>query len=163
MPMPTPNKGESQKDFISRCMGNPTMVKDYKKQNQRAAICYSQWAKKSTKQEALASNYSLNGACVSGAKSKIGSGNVDRTSGWSKPTLGDFGGNVAALAKMSLGKTNGGDPKVASTWHYQIGKGSKIYRSGVIAAKRRASGQNQTNIGNAAARLLSMIDKNKEE
>jgi hypothetical protein len=45
MPIPKPNKSEEQNDFISRCMGNPTMVKDYE-QKQRAAICYSQWKKR---------------------------------------------------------------------------------------------------------------------
>jgi HK97 family phage major capsid protein len=43
MPIPTPNEGESQDDFISRCMGNDTMVDDYPDNDQRAAVCYSQW------------------------------------------------------------------------------------------------------------------------
>lgn len=43
MPIPKPNEGESQKDFISRCMGNKTMVKEYPKEKQRAGVCYSQW------------------------------------------------------------------------------------------------------------------------
>ena len=45
MPIPTPNKNESQDDFISRCMANDTMVDEYE-QKQRAAICYNQWRKK---------------------------------------------------------------------------------------------------------------------
>lgn len=39
MPLPEPNKNESKKDFISRCMGNPTMNKEYPDNNQRYAIC----------------------------------------------------------------------------------------------------------------------------
>jgi len=46
MPIPTPNDGESQDDFVSRCMGNDTMVEDYPDQDQRAAVCYSQWSER---------------------------------------------------------------------------------------------------------------------
>jgi len=45
MPIPTPKKGEEQQDFVSRCMGNAVMVKEYD-QKQRAAICYSQFKKR---------------------------------------------------------------------------------------------------------------------
>jgi hypothetical protein len=41
MPIPTPRKGESNKDFISRCMSNKAM-QEYE-QKQRAAICYQKW------------------------------------------------------------------------------------------------------------------------
>ena len=30
MPIPSPKKNEKKDDFISRCMGNPTMVKEHK-------------------------------------------------------------------------------------------------------------------------------------
>lgn len=52
MPIPTPKKDEKQNDFVSRCMGDSVMNKDYPNQKQRAAICYSQWgnSKKSTGQ-----------------------------------------------------------------------------------------------------------------
>jgi hypothetical protein len=43
--MPKPNKGESKKEFISRCMGYEDMQKYDNKQ--RAAICYSYWENKS--------------------------------------------------------------------------------------------------------------------
>ena len=43
MPIPKPHKEEKQKDFISRCMGNPTMTKEFKDSKQRSAVCYSQW------------------------------------------------------------------------------------------------------------------------
>jgi len=46
MPLPKPNSGEQEKDFISRCMGNPTMVSDFSDTKQRTAVCYSQWNKK---------------------------------------------------------------------------------------------------------------------
>lgn len=41
MPMPKPNKGENEKDFVSRFMGDAVMVKDYPDEKQRAAVAYS--------------------------------------------------------------------------------------------------------------------------
>src|SRR5215468_905116 len=42
MPIPKPNKGENQADFISRCMSDSVMKADYP-QNQRLAVCFSSW------------------------------------------------------------------------------------------------------------------------
>lgn len=43
MPLPKPNDGESQGDFMDRCMGNETMVAEYPDEEQRAAVCHKQW------------------------------------------------------------------------------------------------------------------------
>lgn len=42
MPIPQPNKDESKKDFLSRCMKNETMNKEYSNPGQRYAICNQQ-------------------------------------------------------------------------------------------------------------------------
>jgi len=42
MPIPKPSKDETTKDFVARCMSNETMVKDYKDNGQRYAICVGQ-------------------------------------------------------------------------------------------------------------------------
>jgi hypothetical protein len=42
MPIPTRRKGQDPKTFVSTCMGNPTMKKDYPDQKQRVAICIQQ-------------------------------------------------------------------------------------------------------------------------
>lgn len=42
MPIPKPEAGESQDDFISRCMGNDTMVGDFPDESQRYAVCIDQ-------------------------------------------------------------------------------------------------------------------------
>jgi hypothetical protein len=42
LPLPTPNKGESKKKFLERCMGNPTSVKDFPQAARRFAVCQSQ-------------------------------------------------------------------------------------------------------------------------
>jgi len=46
MPIPKPRSGESEKDFISRCMGDDVMVSEFPDAKQRAAVCYSQWRRK---------------------------------------------------------------------------------------------------------------------
>jgi len=46
MPIPQPNPGEKQADFMSRCMGNETMNKEYPDQKQRAAVCGTQWRRR---------------------------------------------------------------------------------------------------------------------
>jgi len=46
MPLPTPNKRESEKDFIDRCMGDSTMTREYPDSSQRRAICQKQWDSK---------------------------------------------------------------------------------------------------------------------
>lgn len=49
MPLPSPNKGESQNDFVSRCMSSDMMKSEFPDQKQRVAVCYSQWRKGGTK------------------------------------------------------------------------------------------------------------------
>ena len=46
MPIPKPNKGEKKDEFISRCMGDSTMNKDFPDNSQRYAICIGQFGKK---------------------------------------------------------------------------------------------------------------------
>lgn len=42
MPIPQPKKDEDSQKFVSRCMSDETMKKDYKDTKQRAAICLGQ-------------------------------------------------------------------------------------------------------------------------
>ena len=48
MPLPKPRKQESEQEFVSRCMGDDMMDKDFKDQKQRAAVCYSQFKTRKT-------------------------------------------------------------------------------------------------------------------
>lgn len=43
MPVPAPHAGESQNDFVGRCMGNDTMMQDFPEQDQRLAVCFQAW------------------------------------------------------------------------------------------------------------------------
>lgn len=49
MPMPMPNDGEAEQDFMDRCMANDVMNSDFPDENQRAGVCNSQWRKKHPK------------------------------------------------------------------------------------------------------------------
>jgi hypothetical protein len=49
MPIPTPNKDEDKNSFVSRCMSNDTMEKEYKDNDQRVAICLAQFRRKNPK------------------------------------------------------------------------------------------------------------------
>lgn len=45
MPLPRPNQGESQDDFISRCMSDADIVGEFPDKDQRLAVCRSQFLK----------------------------------------------------------------------------------------------------------------------
>lgn len=49
MPLPKPKKDEEKNDFVSRCMGDETMKKDFKDNKQRVAVCLAQFGKKDSK------------------------------------------------------------------------------------------------------------------
>ncbi len=44
--MPSPSPGESQKDFISRCMGDPEARQTFPNDKVRAGFCYTQWRRR---------------------------------------------------------------------------------------------------------------------
>ena len=48
MPLPIPSEKEKEKEqeFVSRCMADDMVQKDYKDQKQRAAVCYSQFKRR---------------------------------------------------------------------------------------------------------------------
>lgn len=49
--MPTPNKNETEKDFISRCVPYVLKEKTAKTKEQAVAICYSIWRRSKGKKE----------------------------------------------------------------------------------------------------------------
>lgn len=49
MPLPKPKAEETQGEFISRCMSNKTMMIEYKRKDQRLAICYVTWRDRNKK------------------------------------------------------------------------------------------------------------------
>lgn len=49
MPLPKPKKNENKDDFISRCMGDDVMLKEYEDDDQRYAVCISLWDDRAAK------------------------------------------------------------------------------------------------------------------
>jgi hypothetical protein len=47
MKMPTPNKGESEKEYIPRCIS--VLIKEGRPQDQAVAICHSMWKEHQSK------------------------------------------------------------------------------------------------------------------
>lgn len=50
MPIPKPKKDETKNKFLTRCMGNSTMRKEYPDNKQRLAVCYTEWREKDGQQ-----------------------------------------------------------------------------------------------------------------
>jgi len=51
MPIPKPNKDESKKEFVQRCMVDDVMVKEYDNTDQRLAVCSSTYEENLSKNE----------------------------------------------------------------------------------------------------------------
>lgn len=49
MPLPKQKKGESDKDYINRCMSDDIMNKEFPENKQRAGVCYSEERKSTLK------------------------------------------------------------------------------------------------------------------
>lgn len=45
MPIPSPQPNEKKKDFISRCMADSVMRREWPAQDQRAAVCSRRYSK----------------------------------------------------------------------------------------------------------------------
>jgi len=43
MPLPKPKDGETQEQWIERCMSNETMKKEFPDNDQRIAVCHEKW------------------------------------------------------------------------------------------------------------------------
>lgn len=43
MPLPEPSDGESQQDFMSRCIATEIVAKEFPNQQQRIAVCANQF------------------------------------------------------------------------------------------------------------------------
>ena len=49
MPLPSKDGGENKSKFMSRCISNPKMKKEFSDIKQRIAVCLSQYGNKKTK------------------------------------------------------------------------------------------------------------------
>lgn len=53
MPIPSPNKNESQSDYIGRCIGILAGMGEGESDSQRAAICHSKWKQAKAEEAAI--------------------------------------------------------------------------------------------------------------
>jgi hypothetical protein len=53
MPLVNPKKAEKEKEFISRCAGDSSMIKEFPNSKQRLAVCYNQLQKKTKASESI--------------------------------------------------------------------------------------------------------------
>lgn len=110
----------------------------------------------------------LNRAGVTHASSLISSGKIDRDSPWSfsaadgNALLGDPE-NWTRYGSWHLGITPDDAAESKAHWHYPFGKDGKVYRGGLIAIRSRAAQQNDTEVFDAAGRMIVEIDKSKEK
>lgn len=106
---------------------------------------------------------SLNGAGNSHANALVSSGKVDEKSSWSftaedgNALLGND--NWSEYGKWFLGTDSSADPKTKEHYKYPFGKNGKVYRSALRAIRTRAAQNNETEIFDAAGRLMDKIDK----
>lgn len=57
MPLPKAKQGEKKKEFVSRCMGTPSMNKEFVNTKQRLAVCNSLWGDEIKKDQAYRIDY----------------------------------------------------------------------------------------------------------
>lgn len=97
--------------------------------------------------------------------SLIAAGRVDRASPWSftaedgNALLGKGGDDWAAYSQGHLGLDRSANEKTKARYRYPVSKDGKVFRSGVIAAKQRASAEGDAAIERSAGQLLEQIDK----
>lgn len=106
----------------------------------------------------------VNSKGVTHAKSLISSGNVS-TGAWSLSAdeenawLGPNGNDWAEYASWYLATHPSETANTKAYYGYPFGKGGKVYRNAVIAAKGRATQQGATAVATVADTLLNLIDK----
>ena len=57
MPLPAPKKGQTEDEFVSQCLANPIVQRDFKTQQQRLAVCFSQYKKAKQKAKGAEVNF----------------------------------------------------------------------------------------------------------
>jgi hypothetical protein len=107
----------------------------------------------------------VNKSGVSHANSLIKSGKVIKPSSWTPPSADAENAYIKANSIEDFGKWHLGidsevDPKTKQHWHYIFTSDFKnVDRAGLIAIRQRAGQQKQTDVFEAAGKMLENIDK----
>ena len=110
----------------------------------------------------------VNRAGTANCAARIKAGDVNKTAAWSfsaddgNALLGSGGDDWTNYAKWFIAEDTSAAEKTKDRYKYPFGKGGKVYRSALVAAKQRAAQQGQTDIENAADEYLDQIDGTKE-
>lgn len=114
-----------------------------------------------------AEDITLHGAGASHARSLIGAGKYDNTSGWSfsaedgDKLLGKGGNDWSTYGSFHLGEDADEAKDTKAHWKYPFGKDGKVYGAALRAIRSRASQQGAKAIFDEAGKLLDEI-KTKE-
>jgi hypothetical protein len=107
----------------------------------------------------------INKSGVSQAKSLVSEGKVIKPSSWKAPSASMENSYIEkngmnAFGKWHLGLDVNADPKTKEHWHYIYTSDFKnVDRAGLIAIRQRAGQQKQTDVFDAAGKMLDNIDK----
>ena len=107
----------------------------------------------------------VNSAGVSYANAEIKSGNYKTGGSWDftaedgNKLLGENGDDWANYGKHHLAVNPDAEKETKAYYKYPFAKADGVYRKGLIAAKQRAAQQGQTDIEDAAGKLIDAIDK----
>jgi hypothetical protein len=99
------------------------------------------------------------------ANSLISAGKVINPSSWNAPSASEENAYIekngmAAFGKWHLGIDANADPKTKQHWHYIFTSDFKnVDRAGLIAIRQRAGQQKQTDVFEAAGKMIDNIDK----
>lgn len=114
--------------------------------------------------EELKATTGVNKSGVSHANSLVGEGKVVKPSSWNPPSASEENAYIEkngmeAYGKWFLGIDANADPKTKQHWHYIYTSDFKnVDRAGLIAIRQRAGQQKQTDVFNAAGKLIEKID-----
>ena len=106
----------------------------------------------------------INRSGVTQANSLVDDGKVKKPSSWMPPSAAEENAYIekngmAAYGKWFLGIDAQADPKTKQHWHYiYTSDFVNVDRAGLIAIRQRAGQQKQTNVFNAAGKILDKID-----
>lgn len=106
----------------------------------------------------------VNRSGVAQAMSLVNDGKIKKPQGWNPPSANEENAYIeengmAAYGKWFLGIDANANPETKEHWHYiYTSDFVNVDRAGLIAARQRAGQQNQTDVFNAAGKLLEKID-----
>ena len=106
----------------------------------------------------------INRSGVSQANSLVADDKVKKPSSWMPPSAAEENAYIekngmAAYGKWFLGIDAQADPETKQHWHYiYTSDFVNVDRAGLIAIRQRAGQQKQTDVFNAAGKILDKID-----